>query len=315
MPISAHAAGVSSAVPGIYMTSAYIPDNHEGFMMGAPEFEVHVFRQNSAGTFVDIICSGNEQGSPYYYDHNDAMWSGEVLLITEADLGEAEIEIHVWEDDTDACKPSSGRPPNTTSAQLDDIRDFALATVALREVVILGNTLKTLAAIVVYVPVAIDFLASFHKDDLVGLMEGPPGGCWPEGTDPVTFAIQHTDGTARGNATLDFRLADERTPVCETPPPPPPDWSVQISGPNPINPTSTCGWEAAIGGSGSPAWPVTYYWLRNGAPAGTDNVYYGGMDGASSFTLSVWVTDATGTGRYAETTITGDESVWEECLM
>ncbi len=73
----AGAAASAATTPGIYMMSEYIPDDHEGWSAGDPEFEVHVFPEVS-GEFVDKYCSGNgKTGSRNYERYCQMLWIGE----------------------------------------------------------------------------------------------------------------------------------------------------------------------------------------------------------------------------------------------
>lgn len=114
--------GGSTPLPaGIYMTFSYIPGDYEGFLMGDPEFEVHVMARRTAldtgGT--DVQCagehaatSGNQQGyksTNYTYDQNGSTWTGSVMLFSQAQIVAAQsidsaTAYWVWEDDNDDCK-------------------------------------------------------------------------------------------------------------------------------------------------------------------------------------------------------------------
>jgi hypothetical protein len=70
VPIPRDAAVVTEEQPGVYMTRSEVWDDHEGWAMGEPEFEVHVFVQNQYGTFVDVQCAGQYRTGALYYDQN-----------------------------------------------------------------------------------------------------------------------------------------------------------------------------------------------------------------------------------------------------
>lgn len=76
----------SSSSDGIYMTAAYIPDDHEGFLRGAPEFEIHFqVQQTSQDTAFDVRCAGNDAPDPTsQYDHNDDLWEGWVRVASKS---------------------------------------------------------------------------------------------------------------------------------------------------------------------------------------------------------------------------------------
>lgn len=98
---------------GIYMTAAHLPDDHEGFMMGAPEFEVHLqVQQTSPDTARDVRCVGADAPDPTsHYDQNNATWEGAARLASLAEVEQFRLMVPdssgatfvVWEDDTDPC--------------------------------------------------------------------------------------------------------------------------------------------------------------------------------------------------------------------
>lgn len=88
---------------------------------------------------------------------------------------------------------------------------------------------------------------------------------------------------------------------------PPPPLNIQIVGPDEIEPTSTCTWEAHPL-NGTP--PFSYYWSGQIQPQGTNSPYYtGGMDPAqsgSTFTIRVDVSDSAGSSGWANLAIAED---------
>src|SRR5438132_3275293 len=56
---------------GLYMTQAHFVDDFEGWLKGAPEFEVHVLGQKGqSDSLTDYQCAGEKQPAPYYFDQN-----------------------------------------------------------------------------------------------------------------------------------------------------------------------------------------------------------------------------------------------------
>lgn len=303
-PSQAQAASTASGA-GVYMTSAYIPDSHEGWLMGDPEFELHAFVQQPSGAYVDVTCSGGSQNDPFRYDHNDQVWSGDVLVITEQTLGEAEVEFQMWEDDTDACTSSAGRPPKTDDATIWGLGGWASLVYA----IVFESGLAQVTAGLLIVPATLDLVSSLHKDDLVGILE-LPGGCFDEQQGPEKFVIRSEEnGPLAGNAYLDFRMGDERTPACSSGSVPPPSWTVSIAGPLSISDEATCTWAASVSGGTS---PYSYGWYRDGVQVSTMDYYTGGMDGLSVFELHLWVIDANGAQLWDEIAVGNGGSGW--CL-
>jgi len=257
--------GVTSAqtsVSGVYMTWQNIYDDHEGWLMGGPEFEVHVFKQNDAGQYVDVGCSGEYQAAPYYYN-NDGYWSGEVLLATEATVGTGRVQYQVWEDDTGACTATGGRPPKTTSATYGALSAWTSAVNAISKAT--GPAVIALA--IAAIPVAYNLIQSINYDDEVGVMSEPVGGCW-EATGPVRFEIRSSAAghPLAGEAFLDYRFG-QRTPICAL--------SATVDGPTDIylvfgQPNTPAEWFANVhGGQGS----ISYAWYDNGVFKGSASTY------------------------------------------
>ena len=91
----------------------------------------------------------------------------------------------------------------------------------------------------------------------------------------------------------------------------PPTFSVSIEGTSPIRPQDECTWVASVvAGTG----PHAYAWYRNGQWVSNQSEYSGSMDSTSSFTLTVWVTDATNAMVTDDVTITSSPSA-PPCLM
>jgi len=107
--------GGAAPTPGLYMTQAHFTQTFEGWLKGAPEFEVHILgQQGQSDSLTDYQCAGEKQLAPYYFDQNDLDWSGSVLLFNAAQLADYKathpgqnVRVYVVEDDDTACKIKS----------------------------------------------------------------------------------------------------------------------------------------------------------------------------------------------------------------
>lgn len=143
-------ASMSSLPGGVWMTAATIYDEHEGWLMGDPEFEMHVFApelQGGVPVFTDVSCAGHEQGTPQNYDQNDVNWTGEVRVAPLPPVDTTTYIIQMWEDDFDACRPDHGRPPYTDIDMLGRMGEAALVLYYL-DYVVEGEELWAVAAAV-----------------------------------------------------------------------------------------------------------------------------------------------------------------------
>ena len=74
------------------MTYSFIPGTWEGWLMGSPEFETHVFVRDTADyAAVSYRCAGATRPSPYYYDQNLSYWQGQVQLLSSDDWSHSMI--------------------------------------------------------------------------------------------------------------------------------------------------------------------------------------------------------------------------------
>ena len=105
------------ATPGLYLTKAHFVDDFEGWLKGAPEFEVHVLGQKGqTDSLTDYQCAGERQAVPYYFDQNGLDWSGSVMLFSKVQLDAynaahpgQNIRVFVVEDDDTACEIKANR--------------------------------------------------------------------------------------------------------------------------------------------------------------------------------------------------------------
>src|SRR5437762_2298704 len=73
--------------PGLYMTQAHFVADFEGWLKGAPEFELHMLGQKGqTDSLTDYQCAGEKQPAPYYFDQNALDWSGSVMLFSKVQL-------------------------------------------------------------------------------------------------------------------------------------------------------------------------------------------------------------------------------------
>jgi hypothetical protein len=101
------------------MTAAWFVGTFEGWLKGAPEFEVHMLGQAGATDSLKTYqCAGEKQPSPYWFDQNSTTWTGSVLLASQGQIDTYKqqhpgqnMRMVVIEDDDTACqiKIDSGR--------------------------------------------------------------------------------------------------------------------------------------------------------------------------------------------------------------
>jgi hypothetical protein len=98
-------------VPGLYMTTARFNSTFEGWLKGAPEFEVHILGQDgSTSAMKTYQCAGESAATPYRFNMDSKTWSGSVLLFSQTQLdaykaahpGQA-VRVLVVEDDDTPC--------------------------------------------------------------------------------------------------------------------------------------------------------------------------------------------------------------------
>jgi hypothetical protein len=107
----------SPVVPGLYLSKAHFVDDFEGWLKGAPEFEVHILGQKGqTDSLTDYQCAGEKQPAPYYFDQNALDWSGSVMLFSKVQLDAynaahpgQNIRVFVVEDDDTACEIKANR--------------------------------------------------------------------------------------------------------------------------------------------------------------------------------------------------------------
>lgn len=243
--------------------------------MFGPEFEIHGLAP-SGFSFNYVTCSGAEAPAPRQYDHNDDSWSGEVLILVATALtapGSAVFEV--WEDDSGPCTASGGVIPDMDGPTIQQLS--ILAGTVIGVLAVPPGTWKIVSA-ALSTPAVWNVLAAIHQDDFVGRLNVPTH-CWPAQFGPRTFSIDNEDGGVEGNASIDFRFAVQRDPIC----PPSPS----ILGPGLVQEGSQGSWQAAVT---SGVAPFTYAWYRDGAPVGSGTSYTTQV--TESFNLRLDVTDS-----------------------
>jgi len=98
--------------PGLYLTQAHFTKTFEGWLKGAPEFEVHILGQSGqSDSLKDYQCAGERQSWPYYFDQNNLDWTGSVLLFSRTQLNNyhaahpgQDLRVFAVEDDDTACQ-------------------------------------------------------------------------------------------------------------------------------------------------------------------------------------------------------------------
>ncbi|HEU5262325.1 MAG TPA: hypothetical protein VFU41_12980 [Gemmatimonadales bacterium] len=103
--------GSPPTAPGLYMTKAHFVDDFEGWLKGAPEFEVHILGQKgTTDSLTAYQCAGGAAAGPYYFDQNGKDWSGYVLLFSATQIANYNVahpnqnfRVFFVEDDDTAC--------------------------------------------------------------------------------------------------------------------------------------------------------------------------------------------------------------------
>lgn len=97
---------------GLYMTKAHFVQDFEGWLKGAPEFEVHILgQQGQTDSLISYQCAGERQYGPYFFNQDNLDWSGQVLLFSKQQLDQyntahpgQNVRVFVVEDDDTACQ-------------------------------------------------------------------------------------------------------------------------------------------------------------------------------------------------------------------
>ncbi len=262
---------------GLIMTRAEAFDDHEGFLKGDPEFEMHVWVKQPNGSFTDQQCAGKKQASPFQYDHNDSLWTGSVRLIDEGGIGTNPVEIAMWENDSpQQCDNAQddGRPPTTDNDTEDDYGNWGARTIVnvSGSPKVIGTTSTTVSLVW--------GVENYERDDAVGSIGGPYNGCWLS-SGSVRFDLREpaSGHAVAGRVWLDFQFGT-RSPICSSP------LSASITQLDIVPEDTWCEWDAIVSGG---TLPYTYEW--SGLFTGTGESV-GGVVPEEGGTLYLTVTDA-----------------------
>lgn len=281
-PQRSDAAATADVGPGVYMTRAVVYSDHEGWPRGNPEFEVHLFQTDVDMDYLDQVCAGEAQDNLNYRWNTEETqdWTGDVALATEGRLlMSPNNQFQMWEDDSDACTTTAGRPPKANAFTRAEMANMASA---LLRATPQGGVIGLIQTLLNIIPVAYTWFDD--GDDDVGIFE-LPGQCWPTAPGPVKFDIRsaRSGHPINGWVILDYRgITQARDPWCGP--------SVFIDGPSSLSPGQEGTWTAnPVNGFA----PYTYQWYLNDAPAGTGQTFSTSA-GGESFEVSVLLTDRDG---------------------
>jgi hypothetical protein len=262
---------------GLYMTYSNVSDLKEPWTKGDPEIEAHVFAHVSgapAGSLSDVssVCSGQESAGLKYFDQNDHTWSGEVLVISNADMeslgtmpGDTTrgFQVVLEENDDVYCETRSDST-NVAQALAIGGAGTAVSVVAYRgiwaathcETCTGSGGLYLAAALATYF--AIDGItnAIVGNDDIIGVTRkcdaSPSVGCTILQTNAALVDGGSTSGpTFSKNGGVNIRT-NPLPPV-----PPLPSEYASFTGPWALDMEQEGTWSAAITG-GHP--PYLYHW-------------------------------------------------------
>lgn len=297
---------LADAGPVVYMVSSYIPNRGESSLRGSPELELHAFVRNALGDFVSAQCAGEHRAVPFFFDQDEASWSGpEVMVLPEDGIGTNPIQISVWEDDETACGLSGGRPPRVDPDVIERYNAWGpRATVT----VSLVNQVKVVSFADLAVPLVLELDPDgLQADDEVGEARIP--SCWTS-SGGTAFVLRYSNPShdSNGWVKLDYRFG-QRDPIC-----PPPSCVVHASGPDTATPFA---WVTVTATTSNCSDPVTYNWTINGSPACGDEASCTGQvgDEGSYTTFEVTVIDGRGATPSDALTIFVPFQGCPECLV
>jgi len=166
---------------GLFLTGARFFDKFEGWLKGAPEFEVHVLgHQEGTTNLVSYQCAGERAGAPYAFNQDELTWSGSVMLFSQAQLDDFQarhpgqgLRFLVLEDDDGPCEIRVNRDRVTT---LFRVADAAYSAWTSGQQVKITEFVKQFERARSYYQLVAG-LASLFKtnDDLVGTAVEDPG--------------------------------------------------------------------------------------------------------------------------------------------
>ncbi len=194
---------------GLFLTGTRFSDKFEGWLKGAPEFEVHVLGQKTGtAELVSYQCIGEQAGAPYAFNQDDLTWSGSVLMFSTNQLAEFRanhpgqgLRLLVLEDDDGPCQIKVDKDRVTSLFKVVDAAWSAWTSG--QEVKITSLQSKFQKAKSLFQVVS--ELASFFKtnDDLVGTaVEDASAGYILSG---ATWTVRGTNNTVTGALRLEMR--------------------------------------------------------------------------------------------------------------
>jgi hypothetical protein len=97
--------------PGLYMTKSHFVKDFEGWLKGAPEFEIHILgQQGQSDSLKDLQCIGEQQPAPYNFNQDDLDWTGSVMLFSQTQIDSYKtahpgqgVRVFALEDDDTPC--------------------------------------------------------------------------------------------------------------------------------------------------------------------------------------------------------------------
>ncbi len=102
-------AGAVTHPTGLYLVGTDFDEDHESWLKGAPEFEVHVYGE-VGGKATLLACTGEHSGGAYQWNADATSWKGSAALLTQQDLegylrqnSKGVVRIVAWEDDDEPC--------------------------------------------------------------------------------------------------------------------------------------------------------------------------------------------------------------------
>jgi hypothetical protein len=272
----------------IVLSRSYIPGSYEGWLMGDPEFELHVFRQGvHSDTVSDWRCIG-EHSNIRPWDQNNVNWEGSALVLTSAELqglrnDSAVSYMQVWEDD------------NTSCAIVKDQEFVKHLWPAIREVIGIwavavgihvcdyqceqaGGYVAYAVAFWALIGSIRDIITGFQNDDYVGMLTP----AWASGaTATGDFTIINQDGQNVGSMHMTgFYVPDPPNPY--TPP-----LTAYLNGYGAVAPGQTCTWYGTA--STALSENATFLWKRDGQVVSNQSSYQTYTD--SSFDLELTIAD------------------------
>jgi len=254
---------------GLFLKNTSLPDLHEPWPNGDPESYVHVGIVDTATDEIEFVsCAGDAASSPFFFDQNGEFWSGQVRIADAADIRDHDYEVQVWEDDHDRCDGTSHLTPHSDLSLVDLVAsNFKAAFDIVKEVGdIIGNDTTWVdrgrSAWGLY-QATYDLASALTKDDLVGVLERLPHGCYEDATGVQWYGFRDkNDNHINGSVALDDDFIERE--LC--------DLTVSFTGPTEL---LDCGFlgltpqpfydSNVFGGIGTP----TYKWFENSILRGT----------------------------------------------